>query len=260
MQLREWATRILSADTLEDKLLNPEILCDDAPGAPLFWKEPVRPAGLAFQKHTRKDKLPPLTELAHPDKRAVCLHRFAGHELLAVEIMAYALLAFPEAPKHFRRGIASTLREEQEHVRLYLHELKRFNTTLEDMPLFRHFWAYTPFLRTPEEYLSVMSLTFEMANLDYAPLYGATFSRHGDDESAKLMEQILHDEIIHVSFGWNWLKKLKPTGVTEWDAWMQSLPEKLSPKRAMGTEFQEENRRRAGISDAWLTSFKQALE
>ncbi len=146
MQLREWATRILSADTLEEKLLDPKILTDDQPGLALFWDEPTRPPELQFQKHARKNKLPRLTELVHPDKRAICLHRFAGHELLAVEIMAYALLAFPEAPKHFRRGIANTLREEQEHVRLYLHEMKRFNITLQDMPLFRHFWAYTPSL------------------------------------------------------------------------------------------------------------------
>ncbi|NGX37533.1 MAG: hypothetical protein K1000chlam2_00689 [Chlamydiae bacterium] len=260
MELNQWATRILSADTLEEKLLEPAILSDDQPGPALFWDEPTRPPGLEFQKHARKDKLPPLHELAHSDKRAICLHRFAGHELLAVEIMAYALLAFPEAPKHFRRGVANTLREEQEHVRLYLHELKRFNIHLDDLPLFRHFWAYTPFLRTPEEYLSVMSLTFEMANLDYAPMYGACFSQHGDQKSAQLMERILRDEIAHVSFGWNWLKKLKPAGVTEWDVWMQSLPDRMPPKRAMGTHFQEENRRKAGISDAWLASFKDSLK
>ena len=259
MELSEWATRILSADTLEEKLLNPKILSDEKPGSAQFWDEPTRPPGLEFQKHTRKDKLPALNELEHPDKRAICLHRFAGHELLAVEIMAYALLAFPEAPKHFRRGVANTLREEQEHVRLYLQEMQRFDVSLEDLPLFRHFWAYTPFLRKPEEYLSVMSLTFEMANLDYAPLYGACFAKHGDRESAQLMKRILHDEIQHVSFGWNWLKKLKTTGVTEWDAWMQALPEKLSPKRAMGTQFQEENRKKAGISDEWLDAFKCAI-
>lgn len=144
MELREWALSILSADTLEGKLFTPEELTDLLPGSPVFWKEPIRPRSMGFQKHTHKGKLPKLPELKNPDNRAICLHRFAGHELLAVEIMAYALLAFPHAPKHFRRGVAHTLREEQEHVRLYIHRMGELGLQLGDLPLYKHFWAYTP--------------------------------------------------------------------------------------------------------------------
>lgn len=259
MELREWAIRILSGDTLEEKLLDPEILTDQNPGSPLFWNEPTRPLGMQFQKHSRKDKLPRLPELFHRDKRAACLHRFAGHELLAVEIMAYALLAFPGAPKHFRRGIANTLREEQGHVRLYIEQLLRLGISFGDLPLYKHFWAYTPFLKTPQEYISVMSLTFEMANLDYAPLYGNAFSIHGDLESAHLMQLILEDEIRHVSFGWNWLKKMNPSESSHWKLWKESLPSNLPPARAMGVVFQEENRKKAGVSKEWLSQYKTFL-
>src|SRR5215831_18925835 len=124
MELRDWAIAILSADRLEDKLFYPDKLTDFAPGAPIIWQEPTRPPGLHFQRHNHSEKLPPLSELSCSDKRAICLHRFAGHELLAVEIMAFALLAFPQAPKHFRKGLANTLREEQWHVQLYLRRLK----------------------------------------------------------------------------------------------------------------------------------------
>src|SRR5579872_2582565 len=116
MELRDWAIRILSADTLKEKLLTPKELTDFSPGPALFWKEPTRPPGMGFFRHTRKDRLPSFHEHHEADKRAECLHRFAGHELLAVEIMAFALLAFPEAPKHFRKGLAHTLLEEQGHV------------------------------------------------------------------------------------------------------------------------------------------------
>lgn len=252
MELREWATLILTADALEGKLFEPEELTDLLPGSPLFWKEPTRPLSLGFQKHTRKGKLPKLPELKNPEKRAVCLHRFAGHELLAVEIMAYALLAFPYAPKHFRRGVANTLREEQEHVRLYMKQMEEFGLHLEDLPLYKHFWTYTPFMTTPEKYLSVMSLTFEMANLDYAPVYGASFAEHGDEKSAALMRQILNDEIAHVSFGWNWLSKLKKQEETHWEAWIASLPPNLPPHRAIGPRFHEEHRKKAGVSSDWI--------
>jgi uncharacterized ferritin-like protein (DUF455 family) len=258
MELREFATRILSADTLEEKLFTPAQLTDQEPGPPLFWKEPSRPAGMHFQKHTRKDKLPKLHEHHDPDKRAACLHRFAGHELLAVEIMAFALLAFPDAPKHFRRGVAQTLKEEQVHVRLYLKRMEEMGIRLTDLPLYRNFWNYTPFLKTPLQYLSVMSLTFEMANLDFAPMYGASFAKHGDTASAALMQQILKDELAHVSFGYSWLKKLKNKEVPEWDAWVESLPPRLTPDRAKGLSFVEENRIKIGISPEWISNLKNA--
>lgn len=258
MELRDWAIRILSADVLEEKLFSPQFLTDNQPGPPLIWKEPTRPTGMHFQKHTSKDKLPAFTLHHHPDKRAACLHRFAGHELLAVEIMAFALLAFPDAPSHFRKGVANTLKEEQIHVRLYLKRMEEMGMKLGDLPLYRNFWSYTPHLTTPLKYLSVMSLTFEMANLDFAPMYGASFAKHGDTASAQLMQQILIDEFAHVSFGMGWLKKFKNKEKTEWDTWLESLPPKLTPNRARGPLFLEENRRKINLPEQWIQNLKNS--
>lgn len=257
MELREWATHILSSDTLEGKLFDPVLLTDQNPGPALFWKEPCRPPGMEFKTHSKKEKLPAFHEHRDQDKRAVCLHRFAGHELLAVEIMAYALLAFPEAPKHFRRGVAHTLREEQGHVNLYIARMAEMGLKFGDLPLYRHFWAHVPFLSTPTRYISVMSLTFEMANLDFAPLYGKSFARCGDEASAVLMQQILEDEIKHVSFGWRWLKKWKEDGVSEWDEWQKNLPPLMTPKRARGFILHEDPRREAGVSEEWISHLKK---
>lgn len=258
MELRDWAIRILSADVLDEKLLSPEELTDTNPGAPLIWKEPTRPVGMQFQKHTHKDRLPKFSDHHDADKRATCLHRFAGHELLAVEVMAFALLAFPDAPQHFRRGVAHTLKEEQEHVRLYLKRMQEMGLRLSDLPLYRNFWNYTPYLKNPLQYVSVMSLTFEMANLDFAPLYGASFAKHGDAASAALMKKILEDEFSHVSFGYRWLKRFKEKEKTEWDSWVESLPPKLTPDRAKGFNFIEEHRTKIGIDPEWISNLKKS--
>ncbi len=258
MELRDWAIRILSADTLEEKLLSPEHLTDCDPGTPLIFSEPIRPAGMQFQRHNSCQKLPPFHDHRHPDKRAVCLHRFAGHELLAVEIMAHALLAFPEAPKHFRKGVANTLKEEQEHVRLYITRMNALGLSFGDLPLYRHFWAHVPHLTCPIRYLTVMSLTFEMANLDFAPLYGTSFAKAGDMESAALMQRILEDEISHVSFGINWLKKLKKPEENEWDLWEQNLPSLMTPSRAKGFIYHEDHRRKAGVPEDWIQKLKMS--
>lgn len=257
MEIRDWAVRILSADTLKEKLLSPEQLTDNEPGCPLVFNEPVRPTGMQFQRHTSREKLPAFHEHCHPDKRAVCLHRFAGHELLAVEIMAHALLAFPDAPKHFRKGVANTLKEEQEHVRLYIERIEAMGLKFGDLPLYRHFWAHVPHLTCPIRYISVMSLTFEMANLDFAPMYGKSFAKAGDQLSASLMQKILEDEINHVSFGLNWLKKLKRKDESEWDVWEQNLPSLMTPARAKGFVLNEEPRRKAGVSEEWIQKLKQ---
>lgn len=257
MDLREWATRILTADTLEEKLLCPDILTDDNPGPPLTFNEPTRPPHMGFNKRTREEKLPSFQNHAKEENRAVCLHRFAGHELLAVEIMANALTAFPEAPKAFRKGIAHTLKEEQGHVKLYMQRMKEMGLSFGDLPLYRHFWNHVPHLtRSPICYVSVMSLTFEMANLDFAPMYGKSFAHFGDEKSAKLMEQIVKDEINHVSFGFRWLNKLKEKHEDSWDSWTAGQGPKLNPKRATGFVLMGENRRLAGIPEDWISKLQ----
>lgn len=257
MELREWAIGILRAETLEEKLFEPDILTDQLPGPPLVWEEPGRPPGMGFSRKSKEERLPPFQELKDPDKRAVCLHRFAGHELLAVEIMAYTLLAFPEAPPTFRKGLAHTLSEEQGHVRLYMQQMNRLGISFGDLPLYRHFWKHTPYIRSPLHYIGMMSLTFEMANLDFAPMYGQCFAKAGDPEAAQLMARILEDEISHVRFGWNWLKRLKKETDTEWNAWENILASTLlTPKRAKGFLLHEAPRIRAGVSFEWIEKLK----
>lgn len=251
MELRQWAIRILSADTLEEKLLCPDELTDVDPGAPLAFNEPVRPLGMSFNKRTKEQKLPPFQAHHSKENRAICLHRFAGHELLAVEIMAHALIAFPQAPASFRRGVAHTLKEEQGHVKMYQSRMKELEIEFGDLPLFRHFWKQVPYLTSPIRYISVMSLTFEMANLDFAPLYQKSFAHHGDELSAALMGQIVADEIRHVSFGYRWLQKFKEHA-SDWEAWTSSLTPDITPKRARGFVLNEDNRRKANIPENWI--------
>lgn len=258
IELRDWAILILSATTIQEKLFTPDIITDLRPGAPMIWNEPIRPPGMGFNRRSKDQKLPSFHEHHEPDKRAICLHRFAGHELLAVEIMAYALLRFPQTPSSFRRGIAKTLKDEQEHVRLYIKEMKRLGLHFGDLPLYRHFWCHTPYINSPISYVSMMNLTFEMANLDFAPMYGHSFERCGDLDASKLMARILQDEIAHVSFGWRWLKRMKEKGVSEWSAWKKALSPLLTPKRARGFIFQQDPRQKAGISKTWIDHLKKS--
>lgn len=253
MELHDWALRILSSGSLEDKFFQPESLTDDNPGNKLIIAEPARAPSLRFQKRSKKEKLPPFHDLGKEENRAICLHRFAGHELLAIEIMAFALLAFPDAPATFRKGVAHTLKEEQGHLKLYCERMAAMGLKFGELPLYRNFWTHTPFITTPLHYVSTLPLTLEMANLDFAPMYGKAFLRYGDEPSAQLMAEILADEINHVRFGLQWLRKMIPENQNEWDAWTKVLSTTLlTPKRAKGFLVHKDPRRKAGVTEDWI--------
>lgn len=246
------AQQILSSENLDDKLFTPEIITDTCTGEAVFWDTPARAPEMLFTRRGKKEKLPK-NSLDKQEHRAVCLHRFAGHELLAVEIMAFALLAFPNAPKTFRKGLITTMLEEQEHVRLYQKQLERFGCKLGDMPLYKHFWKLTPYMTDISKYVSITSLTLEMANLDFAPYYGSLFEQAGDVEASNLMKRIYSDEIKHVAFGYGWLKKYQNKELTPVKEWLSHLPILVEPKRAKGTIFNPEGRKKAGLDDEFIS-------
>ena len=255
MEIRDFAEKVLEANTLEEKLWAPEgRLTDEAPGAArVVAGEPGRPVGLHFAARGERVRLPRGDELEGAEARAVLLHAFANHELLAVELMALALLKFPEAPAAFRRGLVHTMREEQEHTRLYMGRMAEGGLALGDLPVNGFFWKGISGMATPLEYVSHLSLTFEQANLDYARHYGGLFQRIGDRETGDLLERIYRDEIAHVGYGLKWFRRWKDPARGDWEAWQDTMVFPLSPARAKGNApFNREGRVLAGFGEAFI--------
>ena len=114
---------------------------------------------------------------------AVLFTSSPNHELLAVELMAVCLLAFPDAPPAFRLGVGRTLLEEQRHLRMYRARMAALGVDLGDVPVGGHFWRVLAGMRSPLEYVTGMSMVFEQANLDPRCDLGPKISRrarHGD--------------------------------------------------------------------------------
>ena len=113
MEIRQFAERVLFASTLEEKLAPPESpLTDDFRGPSILAPGlPGRPADLMPRgRHDERAKFPRDARLVDETERARLLHFFANHELLAIELMALALLKFPDAPASFRKGVAGPCR------------------------------------------------------------------------------------------------------------------------------------------------------
>lgn len=240
------ATRILTGTTLADKLAWEPVSWEHRP-APARVDQPGRAPALRFAPRGVNAPLPRRSHLDRPKARATLLHSFANHELLALELMAHALLAFPDAPVSFRKGLLTVLHDEQIHLQLYLDRVEELGMTFGEQPLSSYFWDVVSDAPTPLDFLARISLCFEQANLDFARAFGGWFRQAGDTASASILDQVYRDEIRHVRHGLYWFRKWKDPALSDWDAWVRRLQLPLSPSRARGTHFDRQVRREIGF-------------
>jgi uncharacterized ferritin-like protein (DUF455 family) len=254
MELREFAERVLFATTLEEKLQGPDQITDEHPGNAFATPAaPGRPAKLIFKPHgAGKAEFPSAHHLEQPRERGKLLHFFANHELLATELMALVLLKFPDAPAAFRKGVFQTLRDEQEHTRLYLERMKTCGIEFGELPVSGYFWRCVSPMEHPIDYVAGLCLTFEQANLDFARHFAKNFAQIGDEPTAKLLEKIYRDEIGHVAYGLKWFRRWKNPSENDWEAFCHTLKFPLSPQRAKGFALNVEGRRAAGIEPHFI--------
>src|SRR5688500_12278533 len=115
-----FARQLLLGTTLQDKLLDTAFEWAE-------WQEftlpslPGRSDRISFSD--KQFKFPKQGRLHEVDKKAMALHSFANHELLAIEMMAAALLIYPhegEEGVRFKRGIVTALKDEQKHLKMYI--------------------------------------------------------------------------------------------------------------------------------------------
>jgi uncharacterized ferritin-like protein (DUF455 family) len=258
MELREFAERVLFAKTLEEKLESPIMITDKRPGAALAAPEaPGRPLELRFKpRHTGKASIPGAHALDQPVERGRLLHFFANHELLATELMALALLRFPDAPPAFRLGVLQTLKDEQKHMRWYLRRMHDCGITFGELPLSGYFWRAISNMESPLDYVTGLNLTFEQANLDFARFFSRGFAKVGDHDSSRLLERIYQDEIGHVARGLQWFRKWKEPQLSDWEAFCRQLKFPLSAQRAKGPVFNAEGRKAAGLDQGFINELK----
>jgi uncharacterized ferritin-like protein (DUF455 family) len=249
LQLRQIAERILLSESLEEKLVQiPVTFADDRPGPPLRVREPGRPSGLKFAPRRTAPPMPRGAALGDPKKRAVAHHILANHELQALEVMASVLLAFPEAASEFRSGLVGIMRDEQRHTRLHIERAAELGLRFGELPVNDYIWAKSRAFESVLDYVAGLPLTFEGRNLDHTLEFEAFFEQAGDRESAAILRAIHRDEIGHVRFGLDWLRRLKPPEQSDWDAYAAHLHWPLRPEKAIGDELHHAPRLKAGMS------------
>jgi uncharacterized ferritin-like protein (DUF455 family) len=252
--VRDYARSILLEGNLEAKLRAPPDDLADVEHDTEIVRAPTRDAHLAM--HEGGERLPPLNQLRDPSARAQCIARFANHELMATELFAWALLAFPSAPPALRRGFIGALADEQTHCRLYLDRLAAHGKKLGDEPLSGYFWKHIDAFTSPLAFLCAQGLTLEQANLDFTMLYRDAFANAGDHETAKVLQRVHDDEISHVKLAATWAKKL--AGESDLHAYRHHAPFPFSLARAKARRFEAGARKRAGLSTEMIDAVRNA--
>jgi len=258
MQLEQLARTILFGDRWEDKLLFDDRFEDSSlkPALVELPRFPGRPIRLS---RIGKSEFPRADQLTQDSARGQLLHFFANHELLAMELMALMLLRFPDAPKSFRAGIARTIHEEQNHLKLYVERMRELGVDFGDLPISDYFWNAMKGMTTPLEFVIQMSLTLEQANLDFSLFYQKAVAQVGDVKTASILEQVYREEIGHVKHGVTWFNRWRLDAEQnsnlredDWDAYLRLLPPPMTPRRAKGVIFCSEPRREAGLSERFI--------
>lgn len=253
MELREVAERILLSDSLESKLGRiPAALSDEQPGPARRIEIPARPPELKFAARRTAPAMPRPGALHDKKKRAVAHHILANHELQALEVMAFVLLAFPDAPAEFRRGLAWVMRDEQRHTQMHIERAAELGVRFGELPVNSYIWAKAQQYESVLDYLAGLPLTFEGRNLDHTLELEEAFVSAGDSKSAAVVRAIHRDEIEHVRFGIEWLRRLKPADQSDWDAYRAHLHWPIRAEKAVGDVFHRDPRLKAGLSPEFI--------
>jgi uncharacterized ferritin-like protein (DUF455 family) len=248
--VERWAWDYVRVGSLDGKLSPPPV--------PEIWESgmsgaapvrrldaPGRPPELRVMSKAGKTR-----GLAAPSGRARAMHTFFHHELQAAELMSWAVLAFPDTPLDFRRGLIRIAQDEIRHMHLYAAHIARLGFAIGHFSVRDWFWERVPRCPDAASFVATMGLGIESANLEHSASFAARFREVGDEEGARIQERVGSEEIGHVAFGVSWFRAFRST--LDFESWRRELVLPLSPMLMRGRPLQREARLRAGQTEQFL--------
>ena len=136
------------------------------------------------------------------------LHRHMNNETGALEIAAQCLVDFPDSPWELRMQLARQAFDESRHVQALHQRLRQLGGYKGEFPIGNFEWAVTNMCDTLAARLAIQNRTFEAGQMDLLGALRHIWRSVGDERTAEVLEHILVDEVNHVRFANQWIRKL----------------------------------------------------
>jgi uncharacterized ferritin-like protein (DUF455 family) len=246
-----WAEHYVSSTDLRVKLAPPPLPRRFRVRAePVRLAKPGRPPELRLAR--RGERTPRAEALKEPHYRARLLHTFWHHELQAAELMCWAILAFSDAELEFRKGLVGICLDEIRHMNLYRQHIEALGERVGAFGIRDWFWKRVPSCTNKVAFVALMGMGLEAANLEHAPSFGELLRAAGDEDAARIQEQVAREEIAHVRFGTRWFTRW--TGGCRFEDWVEHLPPPLSPWVLKGEPLARDQRLSAGMPEEFVAT------
>ncbi len=168
-------------------------------------QDPAREA--CFEIVHLHDQVPDSGALTREARRQR-LHREYNQEVQTVEIAALCLVDYPDAPWELRLELARQCWDEARHAELIYRRLRDYGGWKGQYPIANLDWSVVGMIDSLAGRLAVQHRTFEAGSLDIERQAIPMFRDAGDEQTAEAMEAIEADEIQHVRFANEWLKRM----------------------------------------------------
>jgi uncharacterized ferritin-like protein (DUF455 family) len=140
--------------------------------------------------------------------RRELVHRHMSNEITSLDIAAQCVAEFPDAPWGLRMELARQCWDETRHVAALHRRLKEMGGRKGEFPISAFEWNITCALDNLVGRLATQNRTLEAGAMDVVGGLIRNVRAAGDNGTADLLDGILVDEIQHVRFGNQWIKRM----------------------------------------------------
>ena len=171
----------------------------------LFGEEPARdPRFTVVERWVDCNNLPD----GHPEKDREFFHRQLNEEINGLENSARCLTDFPDADWELRMCIARQCADEARHIEMFEDMVEARGGHLGQYPVMNFQYTIINRIETLIGRLAVQNRAFEAEGIDAIQFGIDEARRKGQQDIVDFFEAQLADEITHVRYSNEWIRKL----------------------------------------------------
>ena len=143
----------------------------------------------------------------HPLHQVQFIHRQMNEEVNGLECSARCLSDFPDTEWELRMWFARQCADEARHARMFRRQLEKIGGHVGEFPVLNFQYRIITKADSVLGRLTIQNRTFEAGGIDAVSWVADQVRASGDTTLADFFDSQLADEIIHVRFANEWLRR-----------------------------------------------------